>query len=139
MAVSICRSTSSLRSSRSTMPMPPVSISSKNRGFVLVADLDERPDAVAGDARHVIDDGDPPARQPVQERRLADVGSAHDHDLGESHECHHAGEINGKRTRSQAGQDPRNDERGKAACKPDGLETSHQNERQWTMRANRPP
>ncbi len=32
-AVSICRSTSSLRSSRSTMPIPPVSISSKNRGF----------------------------------------------------------------------------------------------------------
>ena len=32
-AVSICRSTSSLRSSRSTMPTPPVSISSKNRAW----------------------------------------------------------------------------------------------------------
>ena len=32
-AVSIWRSTSSLRSSRSTIPIPPVSISSINRGF----------------------------------------------------------------------------------------------------------
>ena len=91
MAVSICRSTSSLRSSRSTMPTPPVSISSKNRGFVVVAELDQRPDAVAGHAGHVVDDGDPPARQPVEQRGLADVRPAHDHDLGEGHECHPQG------------------------------------------------
>ena len=66
--------------------MPPVSISSKNRGFVVVADLDERADPVAGHARHVVDDGDPAARQPVEQRRLADVRPADDHDFGESHD-----------------------------------------------------
>ena len=46
------------------MPMPPVSISSKKRGFVVVADLDQGADAVAGHARHVVDDRDPtPASQ----------------------------------------------------------------------------
>ena len=39
MAVSICRSTSSLRSSRSTIPTPPVSKSSMNLGIHVVAKL----------------------------------------------------------------------------------------------------
>ena len=54
--------------------------------ILVVADLRQRPDPVAGDPGQVIDDGDPPPRQPVEQRRLADVRSAHDHDLGESHD-----------------------------------------------------
>src|SRR5207237_1373547 len=40
--------------------------------------LDQRGHPVARDAGGRVDDGDAPARQPVEQRRLADVGPAHD-------------------------------------------------------------
>ena len=52
-----------------------------------VADLDERGDAVARDAGRRIDDGDAPAGQPVEQRRLADIGPADDGDDGYSHDA----------------------------------------------------
>ena len=42
--------------------------------------LDRRGKAVAGDAGHVVDNGDAVAGEPVEERALADVGSADDGD-----------------------------------------------------------
>src|SRR5206468_7814284 len=49
------------------------------------AGLDERGEAVARDAGRGIDNGDALARQPVEERRLADVGSADDGNHGDGH------------------------------------------------------
>src|SRR5208337_4072301 len=46
--------------------------------ILIVAELDECSHSIAGDARQVIDDCDPSPRQPVQKRRLADIGSTHD-------------------------------------------------------------
>ena len=45
-----------------------------------VAGLDDGGDAVAGDAGGRIDDGDAPAGEPVEQRRLADVRPADDRD-----------------------------------------------------------
>ena len=53
--------------------------------LIVRADLDQRAQTIPGDARDVVYDRDPPAGQPVQERGLSDVGSAHDHDFRESH------------------------------------------------------
>ena len=47
--------------------------------------LDERGDAVAGDAGGRIDDGDAPAGEPVEQRRFADVGPADNGDDGNAH------------------------------------------------------
>ncbi len=41
---------------------------------VAIADLDGCRQAIAGHAGRGIDDGDAPARQPIEERRFADVG-----------------------------------------------------------------
>ncbi len=54
-------------------------------GLVVVPELDQGADAVAGHARHVVDDGDPATGQPVEQRRLADVRPTDDHDLRECH------------------------------------------------------
>ena len=56
--------------------------------IVVLAQLHERADAIAGHARHRVDDRDLSPRQPVKQRRLADVGPAHDHDLREWHGDH---------------------------------------------------
>ncbi len=56
--------------------------------ILVVAELDECTHPVAGDARQSINDRDPSPRQPVQKRRLADIGPTHDHDLGQSHASH---------------------------------------------------
>ena len=55
-------------------------------GVLLVADVPQGPHPIARDPRHVIDDGDPTAGEPVEQRRLADVGPSHDHDFGNGHD-----------------------------------------------------
>ena len=45
--------------------------------------VDDGVDRVAGGARQVVDDGAVVADEPVEQRRLADVGTAHDGDTGD--------------------------------------------------------
>jgi hypothetical protein len=42
-------------------------------------------DAVAGDAGLVIDDGDAPSRQPIEQARFSHIGTTDDDDLGDGH------------------------------------------------------
>ncbi len=53
---------------------------------IAIADVDGRRQAIARDAGRGIDDGDAPARQPIEKRRFAHVGPTDDGDLRNGHD-----------------------------------------------------